>query len=84
MADPNVWLGHFEIGALLISGRRQHPLSPNARRWLVATWAKEVNEAIHRTAGGRMISEWAKNPVCSDVVFRATYSPPAKGIPEVQ
>ena len=49
----------------------------------IATWAKEVNEVLHRTAGGRMISEWAKKPECRDAVFGATYSPPAKGIPEV-
>ena len=50
----------------------------------IATWAKEVNEVLHRTAGGRMISEWAKKPECRDAVFGATYSQPAKGIPEVR
>lgn len=50
----------------------------------IATWAKEVNEVLHRTAGGRMISEWAKKPECRDAVFGATYSQPANGIPEVR
>ena len=50
----------------------------------IATWAKEVNEVLHRTAGGRMISEWAKKPECREAVFGATYSQPAKGIPEVR
>ncbi len=27
----------------------------------IALWAKEVNEVLHRTASGRMISEWAKD-----------------------
>lgn len=50
----------------------------------IATWAKEVNEVLHRTAGGRMVSEWAKKPECRDAVFGATYSQPAKGIPEIR
>ena len=50
----------------------------------IATWAKEVNEVLHRTAGGRMISEWAKKPECRVAVFGATYSQPAKDIPEVR
>ncbi len=50
----------------------------------IATWAKEVNEVLHRTANGRMVSEWAKKPECRDAVLGATYSAAASGIPEVR
>ena len=50
----------------------------------IATWAKEVNDALHRTAGGRMVSEWAKKPECRDAVLGATYSATADDIPEVR
>ncbi len=50
----------------------------------IATWAREVNEALHTTSGGRMISEWAKRPECKDAVMGASYSQPADRIPEVK
>jgi len=50
----------------------------------VAIWAKEVNDMLHTTSGGRMISEWAKRPECKDAVMGANYSEPADGIPEVK
>lgn len=50
----------------------------------IATWAKEVNDALHSTSGGRMVSEWAKRPECKDAVMGASYSEPADGIPEVK
>ena len=50
---------------------------------LLAVWAREVNETLHRTAGGRMVSEWAKRPECRDAVLGATYSELAEGIPEI-
>jgi hypothetical protein len=50
----------------------------------IATWSKEVNEVLHRSANGRMISEWAKKPECRDAVLGAHYSVPSKGIPEVR
>lgn len=46
-------------------------------------WAREVNEVLHRTAAGRMVSEWAKKSECRDAVFAARYSDPASGIPEI-
>lgn len=46
-------------------------------------WAREVNEVLHRTAAGRMVSEWAKKSECRDAVFAARYSDPAPGIPEI-
>ena len=50
----------------------------------IAIWAREVNEALHTTSGGRMVSEWAKRPECKDAVMGASYSTPADGIPEVK
>lgn len=50
----------------------------------LSLWAREVNEVLHRTAGGRMVSEWAKKPECREAVLGATYSDPALGIPEIR
>jgi AIPR protein len=50
----------------------------------IATWAKEVNDVLHRTANGRMVSEWAKKPDCRDAVLGATYSAAADDMPEVR
>ncbi|MFC3651954.1 AIPR family protein [Dyella humi] len=49
----------------------------------ISTWAREVNDQLHNTSNGRMISEWAKKPECRDEVLNAQYSPSAYGIPEV-
>lgn len=49
----------------------------------MTTWACEVNDQLHNTSNGRMISEWAKKPECRDSVLNATYSRSADGIPEV-
>lgn len=50
----------------------------------IAVWAREVSDVLHRTAGGRMVSEWSKKPECRDAVLGATYSAAAEGIPEVR
>lgn len=50
----------------------------------IAVWAKEVNDVLHASAGGRMISEWAKRPECKEVVMSASYSAAASNIPEVK
>lgn len=50
----------------------------------IAIWAKEVNETLHTTSGGRMVSEWAKRPECKDAVMGASYSEPASNIPELR
>jgi hypothetical protein len=50
----------------------------------IAVWAKEVNEALHSTAGGRMVSEWAKRPECKEAVMSASYSVAASNIPEIK
>jgi hypothetical protein len=61
---------------------RQAP-SPELMAQL-AIWAKEVNEQLQASAGGKMISEWAKRPECREAVLGATYSEPPLGIPEVK
>lgn len=58
-------------------------VSPELRSQ-IETWAREVNDALHRTAGGRMVSEWAKKPECRDAVLGASFSSPVEGIPEVR
>lgn len=50
----------------------------------IAVWAKEVNDTLHATAGGRMVSEWAKRPECKEAVMGASYSVAASNIPEVK
>ena len=50
----------------------------------IAVWAKEVNEVLHSSAGGKMVSEWAKRPECKEAVLGASYSAPAANIPEVK
>lgn len=50
---------------------------------LLGVWAGEANDVLHRSANGRMISEWAKKPECWDVVRAAAYSEVPSGIPEV-
>lgn len=47
-------------------------------------WALEVNGVLHRTAAGRMVSEWAKRAECREAVLGATYSEAAPGIPEIR
>lgn len=50
----------------------------------IAVWAREVNDVLHTTAGGRMVSEWAKRPECKDAVMGAKYSAPSADIPELK
>lgn len=50
----------------------------------IETWARQVSDVLHESAAGRMISEWAKKPECRDLVFAASYSPLAAGIPEIR
>jgi hypothetical protein len=50
----------------------------------IAVWAKEVNDVLHSSSGGKMVSEWAKRPECKEAVMGASYSAPATNIPEVK
>jgi hypothetical protein len=50
----------------------------------IAVWAREVNDVLHATSGGRMVSEWAKRPECKEAVMGASYSVAASNIPEIK
>lgn len=47
-------------------------------------WAREVNDVLHHTAGGRMVSEWAKKTECREAVLSSIYSEPTTNIPELR
>ena len=49
----------------------------------IATWAREVNNVLHRAANGRMISEWAKKEECWEAVRAGRYFEVAGDIPEL-
>ncbi len=55
----------------------------DALRQQLRTWAVEVNEVLHRSSNGKMISEWAKRPECWDAVRSASYSKVVGAIPEL-
>jgi len=48
----------------------------------IEVWAREVNDRLHETANGRMISEWAKRQECREAMFSRPFSPPLADIPE--
>jgi hypothetical protein len=50
----------------------------------IAVWAREVNDVLHSSSGGKMVSEWAKRSECREAVMGASYSEPAANIPEVK
>lgn len=50
----------------------------------IAVWAREVNDVLHSSSGGKMVSEWAKRPECREAVMGASYSEPSSNIPEVK
>ncbi|MBS0174228.1 MAG: AIPR family protein [Nitrospira sp.] len=50
----------------------------------IQIWAREVNDRLHQTANGRMISEWAKRPECREAMFARPFSQPRIDVPEVR
>ena len=50
----------------------------------VQMWAREVNDTLHASANGRMISEWAKKAECWDAVQAGSLSSPLADIPELR
>jgi hypothetical protein len=50
----------------------------------IQVWARKVNDVLHQSSGGRMISEWAKKPECWDTVGGCSYSAPLSGISELR
>lgn len=61
-----------------------HQTISSQLRQQLEMWAAEVNRVLHQSAGGRMVSEWAKKPDCWVEVQRATYTPLKDSIPEVR
>lgn len=55
----------------------------NELRKQLEVWAKEVNNFLHSSSNGRMISEWAKKPECWNTVRDSKYSPSRLDIPEI-
>ena len=60
----------------------QQDLSPELRRQ-IRIWAEEVHAVLHRTANGRMISEWAKKADCWTAVRSAACAESVADIPEL-
>jgi len=58
-------------------------ISPELRNQL-QMWAKEINDELHRSSGGKMISEWAKKQECWESVRNAGHSQPMGNIPEIR
>lgn len=50
----------------------------------IQVWAREVNDTLHASAAGRMISEWAKKAECWEAVLGGRLSAPLAGILEVR
>lgn len=50
----------------------------------VEIWVREVNERLHETANGKMISEWAKRTECREAMFSRPFSPPTLDLPEAR
>jgi len=50
----------------------------------VQIWAREVNDRLHETANGKMISEWAKRPECREAMFSRPFSRPSVDVPEAR
>ena len=50
----------------------------------VGVWAREINDVLHQSAAGRMVSEWAKKAECRVAVLERSYSASAPGIPELR
>lgn len=49
----------------------------------ISQWAKEINEALRRTAGDRIVSEWAKKDECWQALSRLSLTPVTGRIPEL-
>ena len=50
----------------------------------VQTWSVEVNRILLDSAGGKMVSEWAKKQECWETVRESKYPPVLSGIPELK
>jgi hypothetical protein len=50
----------------------------------ILIWSEQINDAMHQTAKGRMISEWAKKGECWELLADKNYSNVEQLIPELQ
>ncbi|KAI94729.1 abortive phage infection protein [Rhodomicrobium udaipurense JA643] len=62
---------------------QQQAISPRLQEQ-IQIWAREINQALHRTAEGRMVSEWAKKAECWDAVLKSAMSAPLADLPEMR
>jgi len=62
---------------------QRQALSPALQEW-AADLARIVDEGLRTSAGGRMVSEWAKKAECWDAVRKLSFPPPPAGTPELQ
>ncbi len=49
----------------------------------ILLWAKEVNDLLHKSAQGKMISEWAKKQACWRILSQHHYLEVSQKIPEL-
>ena len=61
---------------------RQQDVSSELRKQMTV-WARKVHEVLHRTANGRMVSEWAKKAECWEAVRSGAYVETDADIPEL-
>jgi hypothetical protein len=73
------------LGAQIDLGRiwQQQDVSPQLKQQMQA-WAQEVSRILHRSADGRMISEWAKKLECWEAVQSGKYVQTIPNIPELR
>ncbi len=71
--------GRFDLNRVW----QHQDISPALRKQL-GIWAHEVSGALHKSAHGKMVSEWAKKPECWEYVRATSYTPVATGIPELR
>ncbi|QHF46003.1 abortive phage infection protein [Pseudomonas sp. S35] len=85
----NITVYTISVLALKLGGKfdfsrvwQSQAISPELQRQL-AVWSHEVNDALHRGSGGKMISEWAKKLECWLQVRDFAYSEHEIDIPEI-
>lgn len=71
--------GYFDLDMIW----QKQGISPELAKQIAAL-SREVNEALHRGAAGRMISEWAKKLECWWFVRDYKYSALGKEVPELR
>lgn len=57
-------------------------ISPELHK-LVEGWVGKIDKALRKTAGNRMVSEWAKKVECRDALRELSFDLPDKLPPEI-